>query len=110
MAVGHDTLIDWATLLKRVHAIDALACARGGRLRVIALITDPEVVAASAPWCAGWRLLFLVSRKRGAVIADDYLGRIRRYVKCDEIEVKSAKDLAGAVPDGALLVGARGRR
>jgi 23S rRNA (pseudouridine1915-N3)-methyltransferase len=38
------------------------------------------------------------------VVADDYLGRIRRYVKCDEIEVKSAKDLAGAVPDGALLV------
>jgi 23S rRNA (pseudouridine1915-N3)-methyltransferase len=38
------------------------------------------------------------------VIADDYLGRIRRYVKCDEIEVKSAKDLAAAVPDGALLV------
>lgn len=37
-------------------------------------------------------------------IADDYLARIRRYVKCDEIEVKSASDLASAVPDGALLV------
>ena len=37
-------------------------------------------------------------------IADDYLKRIRRYVKCDEIEVKSAKDLAGSVPSGALLV------
>ena len=37
-------------------------------------------------------------------LADDYLGRIRRYVKCDEIEVKSARDLAAAVPDGALLV------
>lgn len=37
-------------------------------------------------------------------LADDYLGRIRRYVKCDEIEVKSAKDLAGAVPEGAVLV------
>jgi 23S rRNA (pseudouridine1915-N3)-methyltransferase len=37
-------------------------------------------------------------------IADDYLGRIRRYVKCDEIEVKSATDLAAAVPEGALLV------
>jgi 23S rRNA (pseudouridine1915-N3)-methyltransferase len=37
-------------------------------------------------------------------IADDYLGRIRRYVKCDEIEVKSAADLAGAVPSGALCV------
>jgi 23S rRNA (pseudouridine1915-N3)-methyltransferase len=37
-------------------------------------------------------------------VADDYLGRIRRCVKCDEIEVKSAKDLAGAVPESALLV------
>lgn len=38
------------------------------------------------------------------VLADDYLGRIRRYAKCDEVEVKSAKDLASAVPAGALLV------
>jgi 23S rRNA (pseudouridine1915-N3)-methyltransferase len=38
------------------------------------------------------------------VIADDYLARIRRCVKCDEIEVKSAKDLAAAVPAGALVV------
>ena len=37
-------------------------------------------------------------------LADDYLGRIRRSVKCDEIEVKSARDLASAVPQGALLV------
>jgi 23S rRNA (pseudouridine1915-N3)-methyltransferase len=37
-------------------------------------------------------------------LADDYLGRIRRYVKCDEIEVKGAKDLAGAVPSDALVV------
>jgi 23S rRNA (pseudouridine1915-N3)-methyltransferase len=37
-------------------------------------------------------------------IADDYLGRIRRYVKCDEIEVKSATDLASAVPAGALVI------
>ncbi len=37
-------------------------------------------------------------------LADDYLGRIRRYVKCDEIEVKSAKDLAGALPSDALVV------
>jgi len=38
------------------------------------------------------------------VIADDYLGRIRRYVKCDEVEVKSASELGGAVPAGALVV------
>jgi hypothetical protein len=31
--VGRDTRIDWATVLKRVHDIDALACPRGGRLR-----------------------------------------------------------------------------
>lgn len=37
-------------------------------------------------------------------IADDYLGRIRRYVKCDELEVKSATDLAAAIPQGALVV------
>lgn len=37
-------------------------------------------------------------------LADDYLGRIRRYVKCEEVEVKSAKDLASAVPPGAWLV------
>jgi len=37
-------------------------------------------------------------------LADDYLGRIRRYVKCDEVEVKSAKELAAAVPKEALLV------
>jgi 23S rRNA (pseudouridine1915-N3)-methyltransferase len=37
-------------------------------------------------------------------LADDYLGRIRRYVKCDEIEVKSAKELPGALPNGALVV------
>jgi hypothetical protein len=41
-----DTRIDWATLLKRVHDVDALACPCGGRLRGIALITEPEVVVA----------------------------------------------------------------
>lgn len=45
-AIAGDTRIDWATLLKRVHDVDALACPCGGRLRVIALITEPEVVVA----------------------------------------------------------------
>jgi 23S rRNA (pseudouridine1915-N3)-methyltransferase len=45
-----------------------------------------------------------VKEKEVRAIADDYLGRIRRYVKCDEIEVKSARELAAAVPAGALLV------
>lgn len=35
--------IDWAELLKRVHAVDALRCDCGGRLRFIALVTDPKV-------------------------------------------------------------------
>jgi hypothetical protein len=40
------TRIDWATLLQRVYDFDALACPCGGRLRVIALITEPEVAVA----------------------------------------------------------------
>ena len=34
----------WADLLRRVFAIDVLACACGGRLRLIATIEDPPVV------------------------------------------------------------------
>jgi 23S rRNA (pseudouridine1915-N3)-methyltransferase len=45
-----------------------------------------------------------LKEKEARAMADDYRGRLRRYVKCDEIEVKSPKDLAGAVPEGALLV------
>jgi Putative transposase/Transposase zinc-binding domain len=48
-AIAGGARIDWATLLKRVHDVDALACPCGGRLRVIALITEPEVVATIAP-------------------------------------------------------------
>ncbi len=44
--VPDDLPSDWASLLKRVHDVDALACPCGGRLRVMALITEPEVVAA----------------------------------------------------------------
>ena len=36
--------LDWATLLQRVWSIDALACPCGGRLRFIAVITEPEPV------------------------------------------------------------------
>ena len=45
-----------------------------------------------------------LKEKEVRAIADDYLARIRRWVKCEEIEVKSARDLAAAVPAGALLV------
>jgi hypothetical protein len=35
----------WAQLLARVYGVDALRCSRcGGRMRIIAFITDPEVV------------------------------------------------------------------
>jgi hypothetical protein len=35
--------IDWATLLRRVHDVDALQCACGGRLRFKQVVTEPEV-------------------------------------------------------------------
>ena len=39
------TRLAWAELLKRVFATDALACPKcGGRMKVIATTTDPEVV------------------------------------------------------------------
>jgi Putative transposase len=36
--------VSWAELLRRVFAIDVLACACGGRLRFVATIEDPPVV------------------------------------------------------------------
>jgi 23S rRNA (pseudouridine1915-N3)-methyltransferase len=44
-------------------------------------------------------------REKGLrAVADDYLGRIRRYARCDEIEVKTAAELARAAPAQAALV------
>jgi len=40
-AASPDTAVDWATLLKRVHSVDALACPCGGRLKFVELITEP---------------------------------------------------------------------
>jgi 23S rRNA (pseudouridine1915-N3)-methyltransferase len=37
-------------------------------------------------------------------LLDDYLERTRRYVGCDEREVKHGADLAAAVPKGAVVV------
>jgi 23S rRNA (pseudouridine1915-N3)-methyltransferase len=37
-------------------------------------------------------------------LADDYLGRVRRYVRIDELEVKSAAELARALPSDSLTV------
>ena len=36
--------LDWATLWKRVYSIESLACSCGGRLRFIAIVTEPEPV------------------------------------------------------------------
>lgn len=39
--------VDWATLLRRVFDVDSLACARcGGRLRIIATITEQPAICA----------------------------------------------------------------
>jgi 23S rRNA (pseudouridine1915-N3)-methyltransferase len=37
-------------------------------------------------------------------VADDYLGRIRHYARCDETEVKSAGELERRVPEESTLV------
>jgi len=37
-------------------------------------------------------------------VADEYLGRIRRYARCEEIEVKAASDMERAVPAETLEV------
>jgi hypothetical protein len=34
--------IDWASVLRRVYREDVLACSCGGRLRVVAVVTEPE--------------------------------------------------------------------
>jgi 23S rRNA (pseudouridine1915-N3)-methyltransferase len=37
-------------------------------------------------------------------VANDYLGRLARYVRCEEIEARDAVGLAKAVPEGAFVV------
>jgi len=37
-------------------------------------------------------------------VASDYLARLNRYAKCDEIETKDASGLAKAIPEGAFVV------
>jgi len=34
--------IDWATLLKRVYDVDALACPCGGRLKFVEVVTEAD--------------------------------------------------------------------
>ena len=37
-------------------------------------------------------------------VANDYLGRLTRYVRCEEIEARDAAGLAKAIPEGAFVV------
>jgi len=37
-------------------------------------------------------------------VANDYLGRLTRYVRCDEIEARDAAGLAKSIPEGAFVV------
>ena len=37
-------------------------------------------------------------------VADDYLGRLRHYLRCDETEVKKAEELERALPKDSLVV------
>jgi 23S rRNA (pseudouridine1915-N3)-methyltransferase len=45
-----------------------------------------------------------IREKTLRAVADDYLARIRRYGRCDEIEVKAAADLVRATPAAATVV------
>ena len=45
-----------------------------------------------------------IREKSLRAVADDYLARVRRYARCDEIEVKTAAELARATPAQATLV------
>jgi 23S rRNA (pseudouridine1915-N3)-methyltransferase len=37
-------------------------------------------------------------------VANDYLGRLSRYVRCEEIETRDAAGLAKSIPEGAFVV------
>ncbi len=44
--------VPWADLLKRVFAVDVLACPCGGRLQLIAFIAEATVVKRSTTWAS----------------------------------------------------------
>jgi len=45
-----------------------------------------------------------IREKSLRAVADDYLGRVRRYARCDEVEVKTAAELDRATPATATVV------
>ncbi|HEX7671737.1 MAG TPA: 23S rRNA (pseudouridine(1915)-N(3))-methyltransferase RlmH [Polyangiaceae bacterium] len=38
------------------------------------------------------------------VVANDYFSRLKKYVPCEEREVKTADELEGKIPEGAFVV------
>jgi len=45
-----------------------------------------------------------IKEREMRAVANDYLGRLARYVRCDEIETRDAAGLAKAIPEGAFVV------
>jgi len=45
-----------------------------------------------------------IKEREMRAVANDYLKRLGRYVRCEEIETRDAAGLAKAVPEGAFLV------
>ncbi len=37
-------------------------------------------------------------------VANDYLGRLSRYVRCEEIEARDAASLGKSIPEGAFVI------
>jgi 23S rRNA (pseudouridine1915-N3)-methyltransferase len=45
-----------------------------------------------------------IKEREMRAVANDYLGRLARYVRCEEIETRDAAGLAKAIPEGAFVV------
>lgn len=45
-----------------------------------------------------------IKEREMRAVANDYLGRLSRYTKCEEIETRDSAGLTKAIPEGAFLV------
>lgn len=45
-----------------------------------------------------------IKEREVRAIANDYLARLNRYVRCEEVEARDAGALAKAIPEGAFVV------
>jgi hypothetical protein len=69
----------WAELLRRVFAVDVLACPRcGGRMRLLATIHSPEASRRLRP-CARPRAAWVASRQRGRRSRGPWSARWRSF-------------------------------